>query len=79
MKEGTAVKRRRKQEEDLEQSACSPISTEAAEIKDRGTVCKVLKDLSKARDQYAFHISGYSDATLCKIFERHIEQKEEDC
>ena len=68
-----------KQEEDPEQSACSPISTEAAEIKDRGTVCKVFKDLSKAGDQHAFHISGYSNATLCKIFERHTEQKEEDC
>ena len=40
----------RKQEEDPKQSACSPISTEAAEIKDRGTVCKVLKDLSEAGD-----------------------------
>ena len=37
-KEGTAVKRRRKQEEDPEQSACNPISTKAAEIKDRRTV-----------------------------------------
>ena len=79
MKEGTVVKRRRKQEEDPEQSTCCPISTEVAEIKDRGTVCKVLKDLSKAGDQHAFHRSGYSDATLCKNFERHIEQKEEDC
>ena len=50
MKERTAVKRRRKQEENPEQSACSSISTEATEIKDRGTVCKVLKDLSKAGD-----------------------------
>ena len=39
-----------KQEEDLEQSACSPISIEATEIKDRGTICKVLKDLSEAGD-----------------------------
>ena len=68
-----------KQEKDLEQYACSPISTEAAEIKDRGTVCKVLKDLSEAGDQHAFHRSGYSDATLCEIFERHTDQKEEDC
>ena len=49
-KEGTAVKRIRKQEEDPEQSACGPISTEAAENKDRGTVCKLLKDLSEAGD-----------------------------
>ena len=68
-----------KQEEDPEQSACSPISIEAAEIKDRRTVCKVLKDLLEAGDQHAFHISGYSDATLCEIFERHTKQKEEDC
>ena len=67
------------QEENPEQSACSPISIEAVEIKDRGTVCKVLKDLSEAGDQHAFHISGNSDATLCEIFERHTEQKEEDC
>ena len=56
--------RRRKQEENPEQSACSPISTEAAEIKDRGTVCKVLKNLSEAGYQHAFHRSGHSDATL---------------
>ena len=68
-----------KQEEDPEQSACSPISTEAIEIRDRRTVCKVLTDLSEAGDQHAFHRSGYTDATLCKIFERHTEQKEEDC
>ena len=39
-----------KKEKDPEQSACSSISTEAAEIKDRGTVFKVLKDLSEAGD-----------------------------
>ena len=77
--EGTAVKRRRKQEEDPEQFACSPISTEAAELKNRRTICKVLKDISEAGDQHAFHRSDYTDATLCKIFERYTEQKEEDC
>ena len=49
-----------------------------ADIKDRRTVCKVLKDLSEYGDQHAFHRSGYTDATLCKNFERHTEQKEED-
>ena len=47
-----------KQKEDPEQSACSSISTEAAKIKDRGIVCKVLKDLPKAGGHHAFHISG---------------------
>ena len=57
---------------------CSPISTETAEIKDRGAVCKVFENLSEAGDQYALYRSGDSDATICKIPERHAEQEKKD-
>ena len=67
--------RRSGQERYQRLKTCSPISTETAEIKDRGAVCEVSENLSEARDQYALYRSGDSDATLCKIPEGHAEQE----